>query len=147
MAQQASSKKPDTTVDSPLIESMRKMHASMAATPLSGNEDVDFVRFMIPHHQAAIDMAKAELSKGKDPQLRRLAQQIITDQQSEIRVDEPMAHETSVILAQGEMTMNGMRFLDWKGSRFWLRLPLWPNQSRKAVLSITSSLPSPRTPR
>lgn len=86
IAQQASSKKPDTTVDSPLTESMRKMHASMAATPLSGNEDVDFARLMIPHHQAAIDMAKAELLKGKDPQLRRLAQQIITDQQSEIEL-------------------------------------------------------------
>jgi len=39
---------------------------------------------MIPHHQGAIDMAKGELSYGKDPAMRRLAQEIIADQQSEI---------------------------------------------------------------
>ena len=39
---------------------------------------------MLPHHQAAIDMAKTQLLYGKDPQMRRLAQEIITDQQSEI---------------------------------------------------------------
>jgi uncharacterized protein (DUF305 family) len=41
---------------------------------------------MLPHHQAAIDMAKTELLYGKDPQMRRLAQEIITDQQSEIEL-------------------------------------------------------------
>jgi uncharacterized protein (DUF305 family) len=41
---------------------------------------------MLPHHQAAIDMAKAELLHGTDPQMRRLAQEIITDQQSEIEL-------------------------------------------------------------
>jgi uncharacterized protein (DUF305 family) len=39
---------------------------------------------MLPHHQAAIDMARVELTQGKDPQMRRLAQEIIVDQQSEI---------------------------------------------------------------
>jgi uncharacterized protein (DUF305 family) len=41
---------------------------------------------MQPHHQAAIDMAEAELLHGQDPQLRRLAQEIITDQRSEIEL-------------------------------------------------------------
>jgi len=41
---------------------------------------------MLPHHQAAIDMAKTQLLYGKDPQMRRLAQEIITDQQSEIEL-------------------------------------------------------------
>lgn len=49
----------------------------------SGDNDVDFVERMMPHHQAAIDMAKTEFLFGKDPQMRRLAQEIITDQQSE----------------------------------------------------------------
>jgi uncharacterized protein (DUF305 family) len=39
---------------------------------------------MIPHHQGAIDMAKSELLYGKDPVMRRLAQEIMVDQQSEI---------------------------------------------------------------
>jgi uncharacterized protein (DUF305 family) len=71
---------------SELITSMDKMHMAMRAIERSGNSDVDFVRLMIPHHQAAIDMAKTELLYGKDPQMRRLAQEIITDQQSEIEL-------------------------------------------------------------
>jgi uncharacterized protein (DUF305 family) len=69
---------------SELNASMQKMHAAMASVERSGDFDVDFVRLMLPHHQAAIDMAKAQLMYGKDPEMRRLAQEIITDQQSEI---------------------------------------------------------------
>jgi uncharacterized protein (DUF305 family) len=69
---------------SDLQAGMEKMHGSMASVKTSGNSDVDFVRLMLPHHQAALDMAKTELLYGKDPQMRRLAQEIITDQQSEI---------------------------------------------------------------
>lgn len=69
-----------------LKSSMDKMHATMMSVETSGNSDVDFVRLMIPHHQAAIEMAKTQLLYGKDPQMRRLAQEIITDQQSEIEL-------------------------------------------------------------
>ena len=71
---------------SELISSMDKMHMAMGAVKQSGNSDVDFVRLMLPHHQAAIDMAKTQLLYGKDPQIRRLAQEIITDQQLEIEL-------------------------------------------------------------
>ena len=71
---------------SELIASMDKMHMAMGAVARSGNSDVDCVRLMIPHHQAAIDMAKTQLLYGKDPQMRRLAQEIITDQQLEIEL-------------------------------------------------------------
>lgn len=69
-----------------LNSSMEKMHAAMSAVEPSGQEDVDFVRLMLPHHQAAIDMAKVQLLRGTDPQIRRLAQEIIADQQSEIEL-------------------------------------------------------------
>jgi hypothetical protein len=69
-----------------LTRAMGKMHAAMASLTPSGNSDVDFVRIMLPHHQAAVDMAKAELVNGTDAQMRRLAQEIITDQQSEIEL-------------------------------------------------------------
>jgi len=69
-----------------LMGSMQKMDVAMGSVEPSGNDDVDFTRLMLPHHQAAIDMAKAELLYGKDPQMRRLAQEIITDQQSEIEL-------------------------------------------------------------
>jgi uncharacterized protein (DUF305 family) len=71
---------------SELIASMDKMHVGIGAVTRSGNSDVDFVRLMIPHHQAAIDMAKTQLVYGKDMQMRRLAQEIITDQQLEIEL-------------------------------------------------------------
>jgi uncharacterized protein (DUF305 family) len=71
---------------SELIASMDKMHMAMGAVQRSGNSDVDFVRLMLPHHQAAIEMAKTQLLYGKDAQMRRLAKEIITDQQLEIEL-------------------------------------------------------------
>ena len=65
---------------------MQSMHEAMSSLKSSGNNDEDFVRLMLPHHQGALDMAKAQLLHGKDPQMRRLAQEIITDQQSEIEL-------------------------------------------------------------
>ena len=52
----------------------------------TGNADTDFARMMIPHHVGAIEMAKAELLYGHDRRLRRLAQEIIVTQESEIQV-------------------------------------------------------------
>lgn len=76
----------DTNEWSQLNASMDKMHVAMAAIAQSDNADADFVRLMVPHHQGAIDMAKVQLLHGKDPQMRRLAQEIITDQQMEIEL-------------------------------------------------------------
>ncbi len=64
--------------------SMTKMDQGMAAAPMTGDVDHDFATMMMPHHEGAIAMAKAELSYGKDPVMRRLAEEIIVDQQSEI---------------------------------------------------------------
>ena len=76
---------PDTDW-SDLNAAMERMHTATASVERSGNSDMDFVRLMLPHHQAAIDMARAQLLYGTDPQMRRLAQEIITDQQSEIEL-------------------------------------------------------------
>src|SRR5260221_878066 len=71
---------------SELVGSMHVMHAAMASVQPTGENDVDFVRLMLPHHQAAIDMAKTQLAYVQDPHRRSLAQAIITDQQSDIEV-------------------------------------------------------------
>ena len=60
-----------------------KMHRDMAIT-FSGNPDIDFARGMIPHHQGAIDMAKIVVAFGKDPEVRKLAEEIVKAQESEI---------------------------------------------------------------
>jgi hypothetical protein len=62
---------------------MRKMMDDMTVTP-SGDIDRDFTAMMIPHHQGAIDMAVAYLRYGTNEQLRRIAQEIIVEQQQEI---------------------------------------------------------------
>src|SRR5260370_35516304 len=65
-------------------DSMERMDNGMKSAPMNGDIDHDFATMMIPHHQGAIDMAKAELLYGKAPVMRRLAQEILVDQQSEI---------------------------------------------------------------
>jgi uncharacterized protein (DUF305 family) len=64
---------------------MKRMMADMTVKP-TGDVDRDFVAMMVPHHQGAVDMAKAELKYGHDEQLRRLAQEIVANQQQEITV-------------------------------------------------------------
>jgi uncharacterized protein (DUF305 family) len=64
--------------------SMTRMDSGMKSAPMNGNVDHDFAAMMMPHHEGAIDMAKVELIYGKDPVMRRLAEEIVVDQQSEI---------------------------------------------------------------
>jgi hypothetical protein len=62
---------------------MTKMMDGMTVKP-TGDVDADFIAMMIPHHQGAIHMAQAELRYGRNEQLRRIAQEIIVEQQQEI---------------------------------------------------------------
>jgi len=61
---------------------MKMMHNM--SVPYTGNPDVDFRTHMIPHHQGAVEMAKVALKHAKDPETRRMAQEIIDDQEKEI---------------------------------------------------------------
>ena len=67
-----------------LEASMMHMHQAMSSVTTTGAFDSDFMKLMIPHHEAGLEMAKAELLCGKDLAARRLAQEIIADQSSEI---------------------------------------------------------------
>jgi uncharacterized protein (DUF305 family) len=64
---------------------MDKMHAAMSAQQYTSDADMDFAVGMIPHHQAAIDMAKTVLEHGEDLEIRKLAEEIIVAQEREIR--------------------------------------------------------------
>lgn len=65
-------------------EANAKMHKDMAIQ-FTGKADQDFVRGMIAHHQGAIDMARVELEHGRDEEIRKLAEAIITAQEAEIK--------------------------------------------------------------
>lgn len=69
-----------------LSQAMASMGTAMSGVPMTGDPDVDFAIMMIPHHQGAVEMAKVELQYGSDSRLKRLAQEIIVTQQSEIAV-------------------------------------------------------------
>ena len=59
-----------------------EMHEAMSEP--TGNADVDFARGMAPHHQMGIEMAQKELRDGHDPEMRKMARDIIKAQNSEI---------------------------------------------------------------
>jgi uncharacterized protein (DUF305 family) len=79
----ASSDKPFAAL---MNDAMAVMDRDMAAAPMNGDPGHDFVTMMMPHHQGAIDMAKAVLLNTQDPELRNLALGIIAEQQNEINV-------------------------------------------------------------
>jgi uncharacterized protein (DUF305 family) len=56
----------------------------MAAAPMSGDPDQDFLAMMIPHHEGAVVMAQLVLGHGRDPLVRQLAGDILAAQQTEI---------------------------------------------------------------
>ena len=66
------------------LKAMDTMHRAMQAMKPRNDASMDFVMMMKPHHQAAVDMAQAYLKSGKDPELLKLARDIVASQTKEI---------------------------------------------------------------
>ena len=67
-----------------LMAGMAAMDKDMMVGGTATDLDVAFVCSMIPHHQGAIDMARAELAHGDDPWVKQMAQNVIDAQTKEI---------------------------------------------------------------
>jgi len=67
-------------------EQMRSMGMMMDPQELANREPFDkaFIDAMIPHHQSAIEMAQVALEKSKNPNIKELAEDIVSAQQQEI---------------------------------------------------------------
>lgn len=64
---------------------MQENHKKMGDMQMSGDTDHDFAMMMRAHHQAGIDMAKAEVDSGKNPEMVKEAKKIIASQQKDIQ--------------------------------------------------------------
>jgi uncharacterized protein (DUF305 family) len=69
----------------PMSQEMRDSLRMMGDLGAADKEfDLRFINAMIPHHQGALDMAAQVQEKGNHPELKEMAQTIITSQQQEI---------------------------------------------------------------
>ena len=68
-----------------VVEHQMGMDGDMSKLKTAKPFDRAFIDMMIPHHQGAIRMARAELAKGSNVKTKQLATQIIAAQAREIR--------------------------------------------------------------
>ena len=74
----------DSAMQQELMQGMDQMNQDMMAAAQYKDPDVAFAAGMLPHHIGAVKMAEVELKYGKDPEMRKLAEDIINAQQAEI---------------------------------------------------------------
>ena len=91
---------------------MQRMMHGMHASGYSGNADADFLAMMIPHHEGAVEMARLALVHGRDPATRRLAEDIIAGQSTEIA-----AMRQRLAILRGERQPAEMQYPELGGTR------------------------------
>lgn len=68
-----------------MLNDMREMDAATAHMKMTGNQDRDFIEMMIPHHEAAIEMARTEMQSGRDARVKKVAKGIFDGQSKDVK--------------------------------------------------------------
>ena len=118
---------------------MSNMHMTMDLGSADANFDLRFIDGMIPHHKGAVEMAKEAQQKSQRPEVKKLADEIITAQAKEITElqtwrkqwypnasNKPMAHNAQMghMMEMSDEQMKGMMMsqnLGAKDAEFDLR--------------------------
>ncbi|WP_376751058.1 DUF305 domain-containing protein [Pantoea piersonii] len=66
------------------MSGMQNMHHGMMEAMKEQDPDRAFAKGMAEHHKGAIAMAETELKYGKDPEMRKMAEDVIKAQKAEI---------------------------------------------------------------
>jgi uncharacterized protein (DUF305 family) len=74
----------------------------------TGKGDELFLRLMIPHHVAAIPMARAVIERGDEPEVELFAEKVIAHQQAEIENMQEMLKAMGAAPVEGHPSMDGM---------------------------------------
>ncbi len=91
-----------------MMDSMHAMMNRMMEMTPTNDPEIDFVKMMIMHHQGAINMANVELQAGTNDSLKRTAQKIITEQQTEIQEFNTILATLTVDNSDPDFTMEQM---------------------------------------
>jgi uncharacterized protein (DUF305 family) len=73
-----------TPGNSSMMDIMNKNMQDMKTMQSTGNPDNDFAAMMKTHHMGALEMAQLEVAQGTNPELKKMAQKMIDEQQKEI---------------------------------------------------------------
>jgi hypothetical protein len=74
-----------TPAQKALQQAMMKMHPAMMKGMMAKDADVAWICAMIPHHQGAIDMARAGLLGADNPESKRLAEEMIKTNERDLK--------------------------------------------------------------
>ena len=70
---------------SPMMAAWAEMNRQMDASPLTGDADRDYVFLMLAQQRGAVELSRAYLKSGKDPDIKRLAQTTMAAAEKAVR--------------------------------------------------------------
>lgn len=85
LAQQAQPAPGGNSTISQMQSAMQTMDRNMMAGMQAGSPDQMYAAMMMPHHQGAVDMSRIALHDIKDPELRRIAEKTVSENEKSIQ--------------------------------------------------------------